>query len=341
MHDWRWYLDHAALTASAMIREAPYYAQFGQMEGEIFIEILKDLQREGLTNEAHQLEQLMRRRAEHWRSLRYPFGSEMPWDSTGQPEVYAWLRYFGYESQAAATREVILGYDPTIPSWGYNGNARRYWDFLYGGKLKRIERQIHHYGSALNAVPLFDAFRANPRDLYLLRVAYGGLLGGITNIDEQGFGSAAFHAWPDQMRFDALSGDYGMGFFGHAYATASYLVHDATFGWLGFGGIVTETPQRIRIEPRDSGRSRIFIAPVGLWLTLAAGKIESVDYIPGNGEVELQLAPADAHTSTARLLIETTTSAKVLSPAGIPMAGGYYSITLGGQPTRVTLTENR
>src|SRR3546814_14860490 len=80
------------------------------------------------------------------------------------------MRYFGFAPQAEATREVILGYDPTIPSWAYNGNARRYWDFLYGGKYARIERQIHHYGSALNAVPLFDAFRRDPADLHLLRV---------------------------------------------------------------------------------------------------------------------------------------------------------------------------
>src|SRR5262249_642589 len=43
LHDWRWYLDHASLTATAMMRDAPHYAQFGQMEGEVFLEILKDL----------------------------------------------------------------------------------------------------------------------------------------------------------------------------------------------------------------------------------------------------------------------------------------------------------
>ena len=176
------------------------------------------------------------RRADHWRTLAFPFGSEMAWDSTGQAEVYAWMRHFGYQRQADVTREVILGYDPTLPSWGYNGNARRYWDFLYGGKTRRIERQIHHYGSTLNAVPLFDAYRADPSDLHLLRVAYGGLLGGITNIDREGFSSAAFHAWPDMMRWDAYSGDYGMGFYGHAIASATYLVQDPTFGWLAFGG---------------------------------------------------------------------------------------------------------
>src|SRR5205085_10096806 len=139
--------DRARITTLAMLREAPYYAQFGQMEGEAFLSILADLKREGLDTEARSVEAAMRKRVDHWLTLSYPFGSEMPWDSTGQPEVYAWLRYFGKQAEADATREVILGYDPAIPGWGYNGNARRYWDFLYGGKLQRIERQIHHYGS--------------------------------------------------------------------------------------------------------------------------------------------------------------------------------------------------
>jgi hypothetical protein len=106
------------------------------MEGDVFVDILKDLQREGLTAEAADMERMMKQRAGHWRTLAFPFGSEMAWDSTGQAEVYAWMRYFGYQKQADITREVILGYDPVIPSWGYNGNARRYWDFLYGGKTR-------------------------------------------------------------------------------------------------------------------------------------------------------------------------------------------------------------
>src|SRR3546814_17180443 len=145
------------------MRDAPYYAEFGLMEGDVFVDILKDLKREGMAAEAAEMEALMKKRADDWRTLEYPFGSEMPWDSTGQPEVYAWMRYFGFAPQAEATREVILGYDPTIPSWAYNGNARRYWDFLYGGNYARIERQIHHYGSASNAVPLFDARSAERR----------------------------------------------------------------------------------------------------------------------------------------------------------------------------------
>ncbi|MET4663549.1 hypothetical protein ABIC17_000441 [Sphingomonas sp. PvP056] len=337
-HPWRWYLDHAYLTTVAMMRDAPYYTQFGLMEGDVFVDILKDLKREGLTAEATEFERLMKGRADHWRTLTFPFGSEMAWDSTGQPEVYAWMRYFGYQPQADATRRVILGYDPTIPSWGYNGNARRYWDFLYGGKYPRIERQIHHYGSALNAVPLFDAYRADPNDLRLLRVAYGGMMGGITNIDRDGFSSAAFHSAPDMMRWDPYSGDYGMGLYGHAITAASYLVRDPTFGWLGFGGNVTERGGVVTIVPRDGARSRVFIAPAGVWITLEAGKIARASYASTTGVVMLTLDPAVAGTPVARVFVETTVAGgRGYAPVGGVVERGDYTVPLGAAPLEVRL----
>jgi hypothetical protein len=338
-HDWRWYLDHALLTAEAMVRDAPDYASFGQMEGEVFVEILKDLKREGLRRDAAEMERIMRTRADRWATLRYPFESEMTWDSTGQPEVYAWMRYFGQELQAATTREVILGYDPTIPSWGYNGNARRYWDFLYGGKYPRIERQIHHYGSALNAVPLFDAFRANPADFHLLQVAYGGWMGSITNVDRAGFGSSAFHSNPDMMRWDPYSGDYGMGYFGHAYAAATYLVDHPEFGWIGFGGEVAEDSRGVIIRPRDGARSRLFISPAGLWLTLDAGKIASARFDRISGRVTLTLDPTDRFTRLARLRVERTiASARDYAPVRrLPLVRGAYVMRLAAKASDLVL----
>ncbi len=338
-HDWRFYLDWAYRTTAAMMRDAPHYAQFGQMEGDVFVDILKDLQREGMTTQAADMERLMKARADHWRSLAYPFGSEMAWDSTGQPEVYAWMRYFGYQPQADVTREVILGYDPTIPHWGYNGNARRYWDFLYGGKTARIERQIHHYGSTLNAVPLFDAFRRDPADLHLLRVAYGGMMGGITNIDRDGFGSAAFHSEPDMLRWDPYTGDYGMGLYGHALAAASYLVDHPTFGWIGFGGDVTTAGGSVRIVPKDGARSRLFIAPAGQWITLDAGKIARADYVPATGAITLTLDPATTATPVARVRVEATVArATPLRISGAAVERGAYTVALSEGPTVVRLT---
>ncbi|GGB28191.1 hypothetical protein GCM10011380_17240 [Sphingomonas metalli] len=336
-HDWRFYLGWAYRTTVAMMRDAPHYAQFGLMEGDVFLDILRDLKREGMTEEATGMERLMRGRADHWRTLQYPFGSEMAWDSTGQPEVYAWMRYFGYRPQAEITREVILGYDPAIPSWGYNGNARRYWDFLYGGKYPRIERQLHHYGSTLNAVPLFDAFRRDPADMHLLRVAYGGLMGGITNIDRDGFSSAAFHSAPDMMRWDPYSGDYGMGFYGHAIAAATYVVKDAELGWLAYGGNLREEDGVVTVVPRDGARSRLFIAPAGAWITLDAGKIAGVRYAPATGRITLTLDPATAVTPAARLIVEAPGGGLPYRPLTGTTVRGGYTIPLTGRPLDVEL----
>lgn len=39
-------------------------------------------------------------------------------------------RYFGIEDKRRQSIETIIGYMPTVAHWGWNGNARRYWDFL-------------------------------------------------------------------------------------------------------------------------------------------------------------------------------------------------------------------
>jgi len=303
-HDWDWYLKSAYETSIAMTTLAPYYAQFGQMEGTVFLLILKDLKTEGYTEMANNLEAKMKVRADHWRTLNYPFGSEMPWDSTGQEEVYMWSDYFGYNDKAKITLDAILAYMPTMPHWAYNGNARRYWDFLYGGKLSRVERQIHHYGSALNAIPVLEQFRKTPDDFHLLKVGYGGLLGGISNITEDGFGSAAFHSYPETLRIDYLSGDYGSGFFGYAVNTATFITNEKEFGWLAFGGNVTEKGDEIEVEITTAAKSKIFIAPKKMWLTLDAGTFKKVSYNTKTGKVTITLDPKTTYTPNAYLRVD-------------------------------------
>jgi len=302
--NWQWYLSKAYHTSMAMVKQAPHYAQFGQMEGTIFLLILKDLKAEGFSERAADLETAMKKRADLWKSLAYPFGSEMPWDSTGQEEVYLWSDYFGYADKAKVTMDAILAYMPTVPHWGYNGSARRYWDFLYGGKLRRVERQLHHYGSGLNAIPVLHEFRKNPDDLYLLRVGYGGLLGSVSNITEDGFGPAAFHSFPSTLQIDGLSGDYGSNFFGYAVNTSTYILNDKDFGWVSFGGNLAKSKESINVKITTAAKSRVYIAPAGLWLTLDAGQFNSVSYNPKSGLVGVTLEPGNQHTPHAYLRIE-------------------------------------
>ena len=221
----------------------------------------------------------------------------------------------------------------TVPHWGYNGCARRYWDFLYGGKLTRIERQLHHYGSGLNAIPLLTEFRQHPDDLYLLRVGYGGTMGAISSIDQQGFASAAFHSFPSTLKWDAYSGDYGPNFFGHAFNAGTYLVDTKDFGYQAFGGDVQKKNGWIEVRPRDSFRQRVFLAPAGLFLTLDAGTFESVAFETKTGAVRVTLSPAKPNTPRARLRLETTAAGKAryATEKAFGPEAGASTITLGAE----------
>ena len=343
-HHWAWYLSHAYQTSIAMTSFASKLGEFGQMEGTIFVQILLDLKREGMETEAATLETKMRQRADRWKAQAYPFGSEMPWDSTGQEEVYAWTKYFGYDDKADVTLNAILGYDPAIPHWGYNGSARRYWDFIFAAKYRRLERQLHHYGSGLNAIPLLAEYRQHPDDFYLLRVGYAGTMGVLTDIDPDGFLSPAFHAFPDMLRWDPVSGDNGPNFFGHAWNTATYVVNHPEFGWLAFGGNIRVTGDVVRITPLDSSRTRLYLAPLGLWLTLDAGSMLGVELNSKTGAVRLGLAAANQFTSTAILRVQQPAKSKQTGPyhpvQSLKSERGALAVPLGSEATWVELVAN-
>jgi len=344
---WDWYLDQAYETAKFMFgrqangRRRVGYVELGLMEGDILVALLDDLKREAWTEKAQVVENLMRERTDRWRQDPYPFGSEMAWDSTGQEEVYAWCKYFGHHDKALVSLNSIIGYMPTLPHWGYNGNARRYWDFLYGGKIRRIERQLHHYGSGLNAIPVLAHYREHPDDEYLLRVGYGGTMGALSNIDQEGFASAAFHSFPSTLKWDAYSGDYGPNFFGHAFNVATYVIDHPEFGWQSFGGNVRVAGNWVNVRTLDSFRKRVYLAPLGLWLTLDAGTFESVAIDTKSNVVRVTLSRADAFTPNARL--------RVQQPAKITNVGTYvprqnfnyerdaFTIPLGSSTTVIEL----
>jgi hypothetical protein len=341
-HTWDWYLNQAYQTAVAMTTIGTDYTQYGLMDGTVFYEILNDLGREGMTTQASDLKARMKTRADKWSTQNYPFGSEMPWDSTGQEEVYAWEKYFGYTAKAKTCIDAITGYMPTVPHWGYNGCARRYWDFEYGGsKTPRLERMIHHYGSSLNAIPVLSDYRDRPDDFYLLRIGYGGMMGSLSNIDQDGFPSMAFHTFPDTMKWDPITGDVGLNIFGHTYNSATYIINHPDFGWQAFGGNISTSGNTISVTPLDSVRRRVYIAPAGLWLTLDAGQFQQIAYDSQAHTVQVTLAAADSHTPSALLRIEqpaTISGIGTYAPTGsYTQARGGYVVPLGSSTTTVSL----
>ena len=319
-----WYLLQAYHTVAYSVSNStsgvPHtgYWSVGLMVEWVWGFILSDLYAENYTTEADHLKSLMKARQDLWAGLVDPFGSEMAWDSTGEEGVYYWSQYFGDHATAMKSVNAIRGYMPTIPHWGWNGNARRYWDFVYAGEpsLARIERQIHHYGSGLNALPILDNYRRSPfpeslEAMYTLRVGYGGNQGPLSNIDAGGFGAMAFHSYPDTLRWDAYSGDYGPNFAGHVMGAATYLVEHPAFGWVSFGGNLQYTGNGVIIvEPKDAARKRVFVANVSLYIELDAGQIAELSFDPASKKTVLHVVRGSGGKEQATLTWQQTAQVK-------------------------------
>jgi hypothetical protein len=129
-------------------------------------------------------------------------------------------------------------------------------------------------------------------------------MGALSNIDREGFASVAFHSFPSTLKWDPYTGDYGPNFFGHAFNVATYVIDHPEFGWQAFGGNLRVNGNSIDVQPLDSFRKRVYIAPLGLWLTLDAGTFERVAIDKRSRLVRITLSRADRFTPNARLRVQ-------------------------------------
>ena len=123
------------------------------------------------------------------------------------------------------------------------------------------------------------------------------------------------------------------------------MINHPDFGWQSFGGNVTVNGHWVEVQPLDSFRKRVYIAPRGLWLTLDAGTFERVSLNRHSNVVRITLSPGDTFTSKARL--------RVQQPAKVDSVGTYaprekfvrerdaFTIPLGRSTTSIELTDKR
>jgi hypothetical protein len=121
-------------------------------------------------------------------------------------------------------------------------------------------------------------------------------------------------------------------------------VNHPDFGWQAFGGNVTVSGTAVSVTPLDSFRRRVYLAPVGLFLTLDAGEFQGVDVDATTHAVRVRLGPASSHTTSARLRIEQPAK---ISGVGTYKAQGSFGtergavvVPLTSSPTEVALSQN-
>ncbi|KAL5366247.1 hypothetical protein BJX96DRAFT_182433 [Aspergillus floccosus] len=306
---WQWYLGRAYNTTLACFATDSAgngmvgYSRLGLMGETVVGYLLEDLRREGWSREADAVEMAMKLRADAWDSQPAPFGSEMAWDSTGQEGVYYWTKY--------------------------------------AGKLQRIERMVHHYGSSLNALPLLSQFRQKPMETYLLRVGYGGITGPLTNIRQDGSMYNAFHSFPDTLAGDDYSGDYGPNFLGVMLASAAYVDEDPDLGLVAYGGNFATDGQVVTVEPRDAVRRRAYIAPMGVYITISSGWIEQFAFARTNAkQVKVRLIPGPSKATSVIVWVENpgTEHQYMVTSTAARLVRGGWEVQLANGTAEVTIS---
>jgi len=100
----------------------------------------------------------------------------------------------------------------------------------------------------------------------------------------------------------------------------------------------------VKVQPRDSFRTRVYVAPRGLWLTLDAGTFESVEVDSRTHAVRVGLSPAVAYVPQALLRVEQPAKLAGIktyhvSGQSLTRSRGGYLVPLKSGTTWVTLND--
>ena len=152
-----------------------------------------------------------------------------------------------------------------------------------------------------------------------------------------------------QLEYDPHSGDHGLGFFGHSLNVGAYTLRHPHLGWLCYlCALAPAAPgeaEPYTITPHDSFKVRAYVSPLGLWLVVQAGTLQSLHVDPATHTVLATLAPAPAYLHKYRVEVSAPAvasgcrHASRFAVAGAPLVRGAYEVQPSddGGPTVVTI----
>ena len=267
------------------------YRLVGLMEGANSIAILKALQAEGMQAEYLRLRGLMETCNQAFVKQPYPYSSELLIDQTAHEQVYYFARFFGAAAkmrQAVRVIKALRGGDQ--PIWFRYGNDKR-------GDI------ACWYTESLNGAALTQAFE-DTGDCEALLKGYAGIQSVLANLREDGMGFNFFISTPgiyDHQPPRTFEG--GVGLWGYIEAAKSYVVHDETFGWVGYGCEVKLSGDALAVTPKDGLRKRVFFGDSRLEIEASKGEIASLHRRTAPFYLELEMSDGSGLANQAKLEI--------------------------------------
>lgn len=139
-------------------------------------------------------------------------------------------------------------------------------------------------------------------------------------------------------------GDYGLGFFGCSINSAAYYVEHPELGQTCYlCNVVADSQAGVAIQPRDLYRRRVYLEPLGVYLQLFSGSINTVVYDATKKTITLIFRDTiqDGYAySVRRLQIEKMAASRPGSAfvTDFPLVRGAYEIPASSQDVVIKYT---
>ncbi|MFD1124864.1 DUF5695 domain-containing protein [Lentilactobacillus raoultii] len=257
------------------------YKDDGLMGESTTPQIIKSLKAEGMTDEATNVQKWMKEKYETYTSQKYPFGSEMNYDNTGEESVYMLGNMFSDKrlmSMADMKTRADRGVQPLWYQYGVpvTIDGENWWQFQYTTSLADIgmNNWLVSQANGLSQDQKGLAERAN----------YAAKLGNLTQIntgqidtdkDNDGAVSWTYQAelgnnpQPNQNSiaktgagdlhngWRQTSGEGDLALFGALQVLSADVANDPIFGLVGYGATVTDSGSNYDITPTDGMYQRL------------------------------------------------------------------------------------
>lgn len=262
------YLRRASLTAVAMFQNGwrLYVRTVGVLGFARIYDLLSDLRKNGMTDEAARLESSIDFKARELVKLKYPFAGETVMDTSGLEEVFSAARYLADDDHLERTVRCAYATRSLAPSWWWYGADKRSWDGADSTPLRALvdrgEACLSHttIPNSLIFFGMMDRDYLALPDAYM-RMAFGGMLGPWALVRRDGAASMCY--CPDlaskQAGFNVYTGASGLGYFHYVRSVGAYVLPNRDQGVYTFGCHYEQDGGSHIVRPWDGVGRRIIL----------------------------------------------------------------------------------
>lgn len=266
------YLRWSAQTALAMFRYGwrHYVRTVGLLGYGRIYDILRDLEREGLTEEHAKLAASVDEKARGLTKAQYPYAGESVLDTSGFEEVFNAALYLRDDEHLERTMRCAYAARSLAPSWWWYGSDKRSWDGADSTPLRALVDRGEACLAQTTIPNSLIFFESLDRD-YLaipeayMRLAFGGMMGPWALVRSDGAASMCF--CPDlsskHQGYNAFTGSSGLGYFHYLRGTGAYVLPNRNLGAFTFGCHFEQDADRIVVRPWDGVGRRVILRQYG------------------------------------------------------------------------------